>query len=236
MDMIQEPHLLNLNEDQLMSEKLFYFLNIGLTRIGREDAQVPQDVIVGGLGILKEHCTIEHLPSEDGKQDMLTIVARPEAKVFVNGQVLESGIPRILTHCDRVIFGHSNVFRLCIPSHQDLEERANDSKYDWQYAMKEMNSKQMHIIASSASLTEEAEKERVEMEDRIRQMQERMAQEQAVAEEKALRQKQEWEQHVESLKKEMEKQENELLWIDCSDRRYIHCGTESPACRRSRES
>jgi len=56
MDMVQEPHLLNLNEDKLMSEKLFHFLNIGWTRR-------CSSTIVGGLGTLKEHCTIEHLPS-----------------------------------------------------------------------------------------------------------------------------------------------------------------------------
>ena len=88
--------------------------------------------------------------------------------------------------------------------------------------MKEMN----HIIARSASLLTE----------KGRPNPSNARKDEAVAEEKALRQKQEWEQHVESLKKEMEKQENELLWIDYSDRRYIHCGTGSPACRRSRES
>lgn len=75
-------------------------------------------------------------------------------------------------------------------------EGANDLKYDWQYAMKEMN----HIIARSASLLTE----------KGRPNPSNARKDEAVAEEKALRQKQEWEQHVESLKKEMEKQEKEL--------------------------
>ena len=62
--------------------------------------------------------------------------------------------------------------------------------------MKEMN----HIIARSASLLTE----------KGRPNPSNARKDEAVAEEKALRQKQEWEQHVESLKKEMEKQEKEL--------------------------
>ncbi|KAN0037910.1 hypothetical protein ACTA71_000081 [Dictyostelium dimigraforme] len=55
------PHLINLNEDPLMSESLIYYVKEGKTRIGRSDSEIPQDVILNGLNIHKEHCILENI-------------------------------------------------------------------------------------------------------------------------------------------------------------------------------
>ena len=53
----QTPHLVNLNEDPLMSECLLYYIKEGTTRLGRPEAQTLQDIQLSGAHILPEHCT-----------------------------------------------------------------------------------------------------------------------------------------------------------------------------------
>lgn len=128
----QDPHLLNLNEDQLMTEKLLYFLHAGVNKIGRIDADDEQSIVIGGLGILKEHCVIrvqkheaaqaiaatdteseaETAPSLPLSTDVLTIRANPGAKVYVNATLLKETDDVELRHCDRLILGNNNVFRV----------------------------------------------------------------------------------------------------------------------------
>ena len=79
------PHLINLNEDPLMSECLIYYIKEGVTRVGTHQAtvcvslkfhfflfftffqpprlptnQVPQDIQLQGLNVLGEHCIFEY--------------------------------------------------------------------------------------------------------------------------------------------------------------------------------
>lgn len=76
------PHLVNLNEDPLMSECLLYYLNEGDTRyiysffhgihfipfrVGRVDASDRPDIILSGDAILPIHCVFRH---EDGAVEL----------------------------------------------------------------------------------------------------------------------------------------------------------------------
>ena len=54
------PHLVNLNEDPLMSECLIYYIKDGFTRIGSAEANIPQDIQLCGPYILSEHCVFEN--------------------------------------------------------------------------------------------------------------------------------------------------------------------------------
>ncbi|KAG6971854.1 hypothetical protein JG687_00001800 [Phytophthora cactorum] len=127
------PHLLNLNEDQQMSEKLVYFINPGSNRIGRIDADEEQNIVI--------------------------------------------------------------------------EELAHESRFDWQCAMKELNSKQIKATMEAEVI---AEKEKQEMDARMKKMEEMMQAEQKLAEEKLGRQREEWEQHVRALNEQMKVKELEI--------------------------
>ncbi|RHY03693.1 hypothetical protein DYB36_006370, partial [Aphanomyces astaci] len=190
-----DPHLLNLNEDQQMSEKLFYFFQNGPNRIGRSDADQPQTIILGGLGILKEHCVVERLEAQ------LTITGMPGASVVVNGDFVQCGNSRVLQHSDRLILGNVNVV---IPA-----QRADDtaSVHDWQFAMKEMNCKQMDFKDDDGGQTD---KEVAEMESRIQEMEARMKEAQESANVKMDKQREEWEAHVKGMQEEMKVKEMEL--------------------------
>ncbi|KAL4624883.1 pleckstrin homology-like domain family B member 2 [Arapaima gigas] len=54
------PHLVSLGSGRLSVAITLLPLNEGVTRIGREDAPVPQDITIEGLGIEAEHCRIEN--------------------------------------------------------------------------------------------------------------------------------------------------------------------------------
>ncbi|KAG7390576.1 hypothetical protein PHYPSEUDO_007516 [Phytophthora pseudosyringae] len=219
------PHLLNLNEDQQMSEKLVYFINAGPNKVGRIDADEEQNIVVGGLGIMKEHCIIARreqsiLPEEDTEEENTTppqehfslfVTSCRGAKVFVNAEPLKEGEELELHHCDRLILGNSNVFRVVIPSARPekptADELAHESRFDWQCAMKELNSKQLKEALEAEVI---AEKEKREMDTRMQKMEEMMQAEQKLAEEKLGKQREEWEQHVRALNEQMKVKELEI--------------------------
>ncbi|KAF0689379.1 Aste57867_19171 [Aphanomyces stellatus] len=200
-----EPHLINLNEDQQMSEKLFYFFQLGLNRIGRADADQAQTIILGGLGILKEHCIVERTELE------LKLTSMPGASVVVNGDFVKDGgnaAGCVLKHNDRLILGNVNVLRVVIPSQRGEANNAaeTDCVFDWQFAMKEMNCKQMDFKEDVG----QTDKEVAEMENRIKEMEVRMKEAAESAAVKIEKQKEEWEAHVRTMQDEMKRKEVEL--------------------------
>lgn len=101
------PHLVNLNEDPLMSECLIYYIKNGFTRIGSAEAHVPQDIQLCGPHILKEHCVFEN------HEGIITLIPKNGALIYVNGREVTE--PLILTTGSRVILGKSHVFRFNHP-------------------------------------------------------------------------------------------------------------------------
>lgn len=133
---------MNLNEDQQMAEKLLYFLHVGVNKVGRIDADEEQSIVVGGLGIAKEHCVIARthtrrtapvsdnavLNSEEpldesafeDYDDALVIRAQPGARVYVNAKLVSDSEELELHHCDRLVLGNANVFRVRAASMRPL--------------------------------------------------------------------------------------------------------------------
>lgn len=62
---VQTAHLVNLNEDPLMSECLLYYIKNGQTRVGCLDTQ---DIQLYGTSILSEHC---YFTSDKGRSQTL---------------------------------------------------------------------------------------------------------------------------------------------------------------------
>ena len=73
------PHLVNLNPDSSLSECLLYYLKVptwlsqspneqylqvGITRIGSPEANIPQDIQLVGSHIINEHCVFENNDGE----------------------------------------------------------------------------------------------------------------------------------------------------------------------------
>ncbi|KAG2014032.1 kinesin [Coprinopsis cinerea AmutBmut pab1-1] len=103
------PHLVNLNEDPLMSECLIYQLKPGKTIVGRLDSDVPAAIRLSGENILPEHCCFEN---NEGK---VTLTAFPDSVTFLNGKQLPPDEPRRLRSGYRLILGDHHVFRFNNP-------------------------------------------------------------------------------------------------------------------------
>ncbi|KDN52110.1 kinesin-domain-containing protein [Tilletiaria anomala UBC 951] len=111
------PHLVNLNEDPLMSECLIYQIKAGKTLVGNLDTNSDAQIRLSGAKILPEHCIFEN---EEGK---VSIRAMPNSMTMVNGKRVSSDEPRRLRSGYRVILGDFHVFRF---NHPEEVRRARD--------------------------------------------------------------------------------------------------------------
>ncbi|KAF8264294.1 kinesin-like protein [Lactarius quietus] len=103
------PHLVNLNEDPLMSECLIYQLKPGRTTVGRLDSEKAAHIRLSGDNILEAHCYFENT---DGKVTLHTLT---DAITFLNGKQISAGQPHKLRSGFRIILGEHHVFRFNNP-------------------------------------------------------------------------------------------------------------------------
>ncbi|KAG0184537.1 kinesin-like protein Klp8 [Apophysomyces sp. BC1034] len=102
------PHLVNLNEDPLMTECLMYQIKPGITRVGKLESGVPADIRLSGPNIYDEHCFFENTGSR------ITIhPGKDDAMVMVNGRRILQ--PKSLRSGFRIILGDFHVFRFNHP-------------------------------------------------------------------------------------------------------------------------
>uniref|UniRef100_A0A8C1X7X2 plus-end-directed kinesin ATPase n=1 Tax=Cyprinus carpio TaxID=7962 RepID=A0A8C1X7X2_CYPCA len=139
------PHLVNLNEDPLMSECLLYYIKDGITKVGREDASSRQDIVLSGHFIKDEHCIFTSSTNASGEG---TVVLEPceGAETYVNGKGVTE--PTVLRSGNRIIMGKSHVFRFNDPE-QARQERERTpcadtpaEPVDWAFAQRELLEKQ----------------------------------------------------------------------------------------------
>ncbi|XP_048109364.1 kinesin-like protein KIF1A isoform X18 [Alosa alosa] len=138
------PHLVNLNEDPLMSECLLYYIKEGITRVGRDDASSRQDIVLSGHFIKDEHCIFTCATGPNGE----AVILEPceDAETYVNGKRVTE--PTVLRSGNRIILGKSHVFRFNHPE-QARQERERTpcaetpiEPVDWAFAQRELLEKQ----------------------------------------------------------------------------------------------
>lgn len=101
------PHLVNLNEDPLMSECLMYQIKPGTTRVGRQESSIQADIRLSGSNILDEHCWFEN------NNGTVTIHPKADSVTMVNGMRITE--PRRLRSGYRIILGDYHIFRFNNP-------------------------------------------------------------------------------------------------------------------------
>ncbi|NWW25466.1 KIF1A protein, partial [Falcunculus frontatus] len=128
------PHLVNLNEDPLMSECLLYHIKDGVTRVG----QVDVDIKLSGPFIREQHCLFRSRPDPSGEV-VVTLEPCEGAETYVNGkQVTE---PVVLKSGHRLILGKNHVFRFTHPEQARRERERGASPGpppDWNLAQREL--------------------------------------------------------------------------------------------------
>eukprot|EP00076_Gallus_gallus_P043779 XP_025009317.1 kinesin-like protein KIF1A isoform X1 [Gallus gallus] len=161
----QTPHLVNLNEDPLMSECLLYYIKDGITRVGREDAEKRQDIVLSGHFIKEEHCLFRS-DTRTGGEVIVTLEPCEGADTYVNGKKVTE--PSVLRSGNRIIMGKSHVFRFNHPE-QARQERERTpcaetpaEPVDWAFAQRELLEKQ------GIDMKQEMEQRLQELEDQYR--------------------------------------------------------------------
>ncbi|CCD64622.2 Kinesin-like protein unc-104 [Caenorhabditis elegans] len=181
------PHLVNLNEDPLMSECLIYYLKEGVTSVGRPEAEHRPDILLSGEAILELHC---EFINEDGN---VTLTMKPNASCYINGKQVTT--PTVLHTGSRVILGEHHVFRYNDPQ-EARQSRHNlaaiaEQPIDWKYAQQELLDKQ------GIDLKADMEKKMLEMESQYRR-------EKVELEQKMYHQTREYESMIENLQKQVD--------------------------------
>ncbi|KAM8986009.1 kinesin-like protein KIF1C [Ara ararauna] len=131
------PHLVNLNEDPLMSECLLYHIKDGVTRVGRVDV----DIRLSGPLIEEQHCLFRSQPGPTGEV-VVTLEPCEGAETYVNGQRVTE--PVELQSGSRLVLGQSHVFRFTHPEQarrrreQERERGPPDPPPDWSQAQREL--------------------------------------------------------------------------------------------------
>ncbi|XP_033626333.1 kinesin-like protein KIF28P isoform X2 [Asterias rubens] len=126
----KEPYFANLNEDNMLSGVVFYFLAASETTIGRKDADPQPTVMLSGLSISKKHAIITNVNGE--------ITLKPyssSCKIKVNGLPLTGA--RNLEHLDRVMFGSNHMFVFHNPINPKAPE-GTPNNIEWDFAQKEL--------------------------------------------------------------------------------------------------
>lgn len=155
------PHLVNLNEDPLMSECLLYYIKDGITRVGQADAERRQDIVLSGAHIKEEHCIFRSERNANGNV-IVTLEPCEGSETYVNGKRVNSAVQ--LRSGNRIIMGKNHVFRFNHPEQARAEREKTPTAetpvepVDWTFAQRELLEKQ------GIDMKQEMEKRLTEME------------------------------------------------------------------------
>ncbi|XP_036603813.1 kinesin-like protein KIF1B isoform X2 [Trichosurus vulpecula] len=155
------PHLVNLNEDPLMSECLLYYIKDGVTRVGQADAERRQDIVLSGAHIKEEHCIFRSERNQNGEV-IVTLEPCERSETYVNGKRVVQHVQ--LRSGNRIIMGKNHVFRFNHPEQARAEREKTPSAetpsepVDWTFAQRELLEKQ------GIDMKQEMEKRLQEME------------------------------------------------------------------------
>eukprot|EP00929_Paragymnodinium_shiwhaense_P026957 TRINITY_DN15934_c0_g1_i1.p1 TRINITY_DN15934_c0_g1~~TRINITY_DN15934_c0_g1_i1.p1 ORF type:complete len:1063 (-),score=264.26 TRINITY_DN15934_c0_g1_i1:107-3295(-) len=204
------PHLANLNEDDMLTNKLHFELPKGITSIGKDPKLGPMhqrsqpcpDIVLAGPGIYVKQAAVDN----DGSRCQISSDGPAILSTKVNGHsqpAKSDGV--VLEHGDRLAFG-TQLFVFVDPVQGSADELLRSGKVSHVMAMKELTggsaSGHSEDLAVSTQRAEELEKKAAQAEDAKRQ---------AEAEAAALREKREaeWSAHLEELQREEKTEERE---------------------------
>ena len=131
---LSKPHLSNLNEDPQLSRKINYSIDSAKCTIGRRNAEPPNDIEIGGMGIRNLQATIEM--NEQGFPYIDPNFTGQDSGCYLNGSpILER---TELFNLDRLTFGTNNMFIVSLPGRKPREEGMEEKTIDWEYTQNEL--------------------------------------------------------------------------------------------------
>jgi len=211
------PHISNLNEDDLLTNKLCFAFKEGPSRIGRslaaEEAGEKPDVGLAGLGIHSEHAVVVNT----GGQCILTAASKESASAtFVNGTSISEDTSQgvALAHGDRVTFGQS-IFVFVNPADGKAADLLASGKVSYAMARKELN-EQLGGMPSEEELKASREMAE-ELERRAREAEEAKQQAKQEAEELLRKREDEFRQQMEQKQQDWERELQDRAQAQAND-------------------
>uniref|UniRef100_A0A673MXA7 plus-end-directed kinesin ATPase n=1 Tax=Sinocyclocheilus rhinocerous TaxID=307959 RepID=A0A673MXA7_9TELE len=142
------PHLVNLNEDPLMSECLLYYIKDGITRY---EITFRTDIVLSGAHIKEEHCVFRSFSAGGSELSSVSaVIVKLEpcegSETYVNGKRVTSAVQ--LRSGNRIIMGKNHVFRFNHPEQARAEREKTPTAetpiepVDWTFAQRELLEKQ----------------------------------------------------------------------------------------------
>lgn len=193
---LNEPHLVNLNEDPQLSHKLKYTLKNLPLYVGRKHGNPPPQITLSGIGIKVNHAIF----ANNSKGDVFLKPNEPEAReyIFINGKKLSSNSGQKLEHKDRITFGTNTIFLYMVKA-----DKIEPNEQDWESAQLEL---QREIELQNKRQEEENElRKKEEFDSMKKDLEEKYNKEKYEVEEKLRVQLMEYEQKMKEMKQSVEK-------------------------------
>jgi len=161
-----EPHILNINEDPVLSRAICYFFPLGEEiNIGNRDRPGEEEILLGGVSIRPDHCRVTNT---DGT---LIMGVRDECKVLLNGADVTGKNELELHHNDRLLIGTNYYFVVVHPTERDASTPEEGwPEVTWDMFQREIAKAQgLNVDVNWAAMTEE-EKRRALLNDELVQV------------------------------------------------------------------
>ena len=193
---VNEPHLVNLNEDAQLSHKLRYPLNHLPIYVGRKHGNPPPQITLTGIGIKNNHAIF----TANSKGEIFLKPNESEAKeyIFINGKKLTSNKGQQLKQKDRITFGTNTIFLF-----MEKSDKQDIFEVDWESAQMEL---QKEIEIQNKLQEEENEKrKKFEFELMKRDLEDKYNKEKFEVEEKLRIQLSDYEFKMKEMKQSVER-------------------------------
>lgn len=115
----QLPHLIGIEEDQLGSGIILYYIKEGQTTIGSNEALCGQHILLHGPGLLGEHCVLKN------QNGVVTLIPQDGALCLLNGSVVTA--PCQLTQGSIIQLGKGAMYRFNHPAEAALLRKKQQS-------------------------------------------------------------------------------------------------------------
>jgi len=125
---LTKPHIINVNEDPLLSGKIAYNITAPVL-VGKKTGKPVPQIVLGSIAIKANHASFEN------KKGVVTLIpASPDCceNIFVNGKKISEEVK--LNHRDRIIFGTNSAFLFNDPAKAESQE---EPEIDFEMIMQE---------------------------------------------------------------------------------------------------
>ncbi|XP_025105880.1 kinesin-like protein KIF16B [Pomacea canaliculata] len=209
------PHLIGIDDDILSTGIMLYHLKEGITTIGSDDSDEPQDITITGPNVEPQHCVIEY------RHGSVTLHPIEDSLCEINGAVINE--PVNLTQGAVILLGKTNMFRFNHPAEaQKLKQMRKSTSSLCLYKSRILNNSHTSLLShslndlyrSNDSLAvvagwefEESHREDQELLDRKRQEIQEL-------EDKYKQKDDDWQKQQEELEQQLEESQKQLLALE----------------------